>query len=299
MNEYTLNVRKKTFKRESVLGFIFISPWIAGFLIFTLFPVLYSLYLSFTMTGEGGNLKWIGFDNYLRAFGERDFWLSVKNTLILSGIGIPIAQIMALMAAILLNIRMKYQGLFRTIFFLPSVVPAVATGLLWKWILNPRLGPINGFLEELGIAGPGWLMDPAWVKPSLILMSFWGIGGTMVIYLAGLQNIPDELYEAAELDGANSWHRLKSITLPMLRPVTLFNTIMGIITSFQSFTQVIIMLDMDGGIEKSGLVYGLYIYTNAFRDFKMGYASALSWVLLIITAISIAITMKFFKDRDN
>ncbi len=298
MNEIILKSRKRI-RRESILGFVFISPWIAGFLIFTLYPIIYSLYLSFTMTGEGGALKWIGWDNYLTAFKERDFWLSIKNTLILSGIGIPIAQIMALLAALLLNIRMKHQGLFRTIFFLPSVVPAVATGLLWKWILNPRLGPINGFLEQLGIAGPGWLADPSWVKPSLILMSFWGIGGTMVIYLAGLQNIPNELYEAAELDGASSWARLKSITLPLLRPVTLFNTIMGIITSFQSFTQIIIMLDMDGGIEKSGLVYGLYIYTNAFRDFKMGYASALSWILLIITAITVGITMKFFREKTN
>lgn len=286
-------------RREVFMGILFILPWILGLLIFTLYPVVASFILSFTRTGEGSAIKWVGLDNYITAFREPDFFRAILNTLILSLIGIPVAQIMSLVAALLLNVKMKFQGIFRTIFFLPSVVPAVATGLLWKWILNPRLGPINTFLDSIGLSGPGWLADPAWVKPSLIIMSFWGIGGTMVIYLAGLQNIPTEYYEAAKLDGAGSWACLKYITLPMLRPVTLFNTIMAIITSFQSFSNIIIMLDMDGGMKKAGLVYGLYIYTNAFRDFKMGYSSALAWILLAFTFVSVMLTYKFFNRSGD
>ena len=199
---------------------------------------------------------------------------------------------MSLLVALLLNTKVRFLSVFRTLYFLPSIVPAVATALLWKWFLNPQFGPINLLLERIGLPTPGWLTDPAWSKPALILTSVWGVGGAMVIYLAGLQNIPAELYEAAELDGAGRIARLFRITIPMLSPVILFNVVMGVISSFQSFTSVFIMTA--GGPENSTLVYALSIYRNGFQFYRMGYASAMAWILLIITSIAVLFVFKFF-----
>lgn len=285
----------RTDRREARLGWLYISPWIAGLLIFTLYPIVSSLVMSFTRAGEGGALSFIGVENFAAAFREPVFWKSLYNTFFLALIGIPVAQGLSLGAALLVKRDLKRVGVYRAIFFLPSVMPAVATGLLWKWLVNPRLGPVNAFLELIGAAGPGWLVDPLWIKPTLILLGFWGVGGTMVIYLAGLSSIPKEYYEAALIDGASPLTQFRRITFPMLKPVTLFNTVMAVIGSFQAYANIIIMLDMDGGPDRAGLVYGLYIYTNAFRDFKMGYASALAWILLAITALSTLVTYRFLK----
>ena len=272
-------------RRDLWLGLAFVSPWLIGFLVFTVYPVAASLYFSFTDYNVVSAPRWIGLRNYTDLVADPLFSRTLYNTLYLALIGIPFSLILSLAIAMLLNNKVRFQGLFRTIYFLPSIVPAVAAALLWRWFLNPDYGPVNEFLWQLGINGPGWLADPAWSKPALIFASLWGIGGSMVIYLAGLQNVPVALYEAADLDGASSWQRFRYVTLPMLSPVILFNLIMGIITSFQAFTNIYIMTG--GGPSNSTLVYALYLYQNAFQFFRMGYASAMAWVLLIITAVAL------------
>ncbi len=272
-------------RRDLWLGLAFVSPWLIGFVVFTVYPVLASLYFSFTDYNVVSAPRWIGTRNYTDLIRDPLFGKTLYNTLYLAAIGIPFSLGLSLVIAMLLNNKVRLQGLFRTVYFLPSVVPAVAAALLWRWFLNPDYGPVNEFLWQLGINGPGWLADPAWSKPALILASLWGVGGSMVIYLAGLQNVPVALYEAADLDGASRWQRFRFVTLPMLSPVILFNLIMGIITSFQAFTNIYIMTG--GGPSNSTLVYALYLYQNAFQFFRMGYASAMAWVLLAITAVAL------------
>ncbi|HEX7004577.1 MAG TPA: sugar ABC transporter permease [Trueperaceae bacterium] len=272
-------------RRDTWLGLAFVSPWLVGFLVFTIYPVIASLYFSFTDYNVVSDPRWIGFRNYTDLFSDPLFGETLYNTLYLAVLGIPFSLILSLLIAMLLNNKLKLQGMFRTVYFLPSVVPAVAAALLWRWFLNPDYGPINEVLWQVGINGPGWLSDPRWAKPALILASLWGVGGSMVIYLAGLQNVPTPLYESAHLDGANAWQRFRFVTLPMLSPVILFNLVMGIITSFQSFTNIYIMTG--GGPSNSTMVYALYLYQNAFQFFRMGYASAMAWVLLLITAVAL------------
>jgi multiple sugar transport system permease protein len=277
-------------RRALWLGLAFVSPWLFGFLVFTAYPVVASLYFSFTDYNVVSSPRFIGLRNYLDLWRDPLFGTSLYNTLYLAAIGIPLALFLSLVIAMLLNTRIAFQGAFRTIYFLPSVVPAVAVALLWRWFLNPDFGPVNQALEAVGIPGPGWLADPAWSKPALVLASLWGVGGSMVIYLAGLQNVPVQLYEAADLDGASRWQRVRFITLPMLSPVILFNLIMGIITSFQAFTNIYIMTG--GGPSNSTMVYALYLYQNAFQFFKMGYASAMAWVLMVITAAALVVIFR-------
>jgi multiple sugar transport system permease protein len=286
-------------RRETRLGWLYIAPWVIGLALFTVYPVIASLVLSMSQTGEGGRMSFVGLQNYRAAFRDPVFWTALYNTLFLSVIGIPLSQALSLGTAMLVKRDLRGVGAYRAIFFLPSVMPAVASGILWKWLFNPRLGPVNHFLGFLGLQGPVWLGDPLWIKPSLIIMGFWGVGSTMVIYLAGLQDIPKELYEAARIDGAGPLAQFRKVTFPMLKPVTLFNTVMAVIGSFQAYQSTIIMLDMNGGANKSALVYGLYVYTNAFRDFKMGYASALAWILLAITAVTTAFTYRFLKPDEG
>jgi len=277
-------------RRSLWLGLAFVSPWLFGFLVFTAYPVFASLYFSLTDYNVVSSPRFIGLRNYVDLWRDPLFGTSLYNTLYLAAIGIPLALFLSLVIAMLLNTKIRFQGVFRTIYFLPSVVPAVAVALLWRWFLNPDFGPVNQVLEAVGVPGPGWLADPAWSKPALVLASLWGVGGSMVIYLAGLQNVPVQLYEAADLDGANRWQRVRYITLPMLSPVILFNLIMGIITSFQAFTNIYIMTG--GGPSNSTMVYALYLYQNAFQFFKMGYASAMAWVLLVITAAALAVIFR-------
>lgn len=281
-------------RKESLTGFLFISPWLIGIAVFTAYPIIASLIFSFSSYNGISSPVWIGLKNFSDLLNDELFLKSIYNTLFLAIIGIPITQFLSILTAVLLNIDIKGQKIFRTLFFLPSIVPAVASALLWKWILNPEFGPVNLFLEKMGLQGPGWLTDPVWSKPSLILLSCWGIGGAMIIYLAGLQNIPKDLYEAAEIDGANKIKSFFKITLPMLKPVIIFNLVMGIISSFQVFTNVFIMTG--GGPENSTEVYALQIYRNAFQYYKMGYASAMSWLLLLITALSVFLVFKFFRN---
>jgi multiple sugar transport system permease protein len=265
-------------------GMLFISPWLLGFLIFTAGPMLASLILSFCKY-DLNTLKWVGGKNYEVLFTQDPlFWKSLGNTAIYVLFSVPIGLTGSLLIALLLNQKVKGMPFFRTAFYLPSLVPAVASALVWAWVFHPDAGILNYTLSLLGIKGPAWLLDPNTALASLIIMSLWGIGGgRMIIFLAGLQGIPDDLYEAASLDGAKGWTVFRHVTLPMLSPTIFFNLVLGIIGSFQVFTSAYVMTS--GGPNNATMMYVLYLYNNAFRFFKLGKASAMAWVLFAILLI--------------
>lgn len=267
--------------REWYAALVFISPWIIGFFVFFLGPMIASAYLSFTTYDTINPPRWVGLANYSRMFfTDSVFAKSLYNTVYITVIGVPLNILTGLGIALLLSHDVKGITWFRTIFYLPSIVPVVASSILWMWILRGKSGLLNYALSLLGITGPQWLGDPAWAKPAIILMGLWGAGSNMIIYLAGLKNIPNEFYEAASIDGAGSLRQFFTITLPLLTPTLFFSTIMGIIGSFQIFTQSFIMTG--GGPNDSTLFYVFYLFNNAFSYFQMGYASALAWVLFFI-----------------
>lgn len=283
---------KKTRKlnKEAIDGYLFISPWIVGFLIFTFGPLIASIFLSFTKWDIFTAPEFVGMANYTKLFADPLFKKSLYNTFYYAIFSIPLGMAGGLYLAILLNQKVKGLPIFRTLFYLPSVTSGVAVALLWKWIFNPEFGIANLILNWFGLPSLQWLSSSQWSMPALIIMSLWGIGGGMLIYLAGLQGIPQQLYEAAELDGAGWWSCFFKITLPMLSPTLFFQLIMGIIGSFQVFTQVYVMTQ--GGPANATLVYVLYLYQNAFQWWKMGYASALAWVLFAIVLIFTLIQFK-------
>jgi multiple sugar transport system permease protein len=267
-------------------GLAFASPWIVHLLLFIAYPIAVSLYYSFCDFDTLSPPHWVGSDNFRRLLTEDPlFWRSLRNTFYMVAFGLPLSMATSLTLAFLLNQKLRGMAFYRTVFYLPSIVPVVATSVLWLWLLNPEIGLVNAGLARLGLRGPGWLIDPAWAKPALILMGLWGAGGGMLIYLAGLQDVPESLYEAAALDGAGAWARLRHVTLPMLSPILLFNLIMGLIGAFQYFTQVYVMTNGSGGPQDATLFYALRLFHTAFRDFRMGYASAMAWVLFLITLL--------------
>ena len=268
--------------KRALEGYMFISPWIIGFAIFTAGPLIGSFTISLTEWNIVGTPRFIGLKNYEAMLQDKLFWQSLKVTTLYL-FNVPLNLTLGLLLAILLNQKVRGLGIFRTIFYLPSVTAGVATSLLWMWIFNPRFGMINILLKEVGITGPAWLGSETWALPALIIMSMWGVGGGMLIYLGALQGIPTALYEAATLDGAGAWRKFLHITIPMITPVLLLNLIMGIISSFQVFTQAYIMTQ--GGPNYATLFFVLYLYQQAFRWFNMGYASALAWVLFLIILI--------------
>ena len=267
--------------RELATGLAFISPWIVGFLFFVLYPVGSSIYYSFCDYDVLTKPVWIGTLNYRDMFTDEVFWKALKNTIYFAAISLPLGLVIALLVAVLLNQKVQMRPAFRTIYFLPSLVPAVASAMIWLWILNGRFGLLNYALHFFGIEGPNWLTDEHWTKPAIILMSLWGVGGSMVIYLAALQDVPRELYESAEIDGASAWTKFRHITVPMISPVIYFNLIMGIIGSLQVFAQPFIMFG-GGGTNRSALFYAVYLYQNAFDYNQMGYACAMAWFLFLI-----------------
>jgi multiple sugar transport system permease protein len=280
-------------------GLLFIAPWIVGFLCFQLYPILASLYYSFTTYSILDPGQWVGFANYQTMLTQDpEFWTGVGNTLYYAAIAVPVGLLVSFTLALLLNVRLPEMAWYRTIYYLPSLVPAVAGSFLFLWLLNPEFGLINSLLHYVGIEGPGWLTDPAWSKPSLILLSFWGIGASTIIFLAGLGDIPHELHEAAMLDGATWWRRLRAITVPMMTPIIFFNLILGIIGSFQVFTQVYILgngsSQTPGAPQDSLLFYQLYLFVTAFANLKMGYASAMAWLLMLAI---LAVTLSVFKTQ--
>jgi multiple sugar transport system permease protein len=271
--------------RETQTGLLFAAPWLIGFAVFFVYPVLASFYYSLCSYDAIRPPHFIGLENYRKLFFEDElFWKSLSNTLFMIVFGLPLGLAASLIIAVLLNQKLKGIAFYRTLFYLPSITPVVATSILWLWLLNPEMGLINLGLAKIGITGPAWLTDPLWAKPALVLMGLWGAGGGMVIYLAALQDIPESLYEAAALDGAKSFTRFFRITLPMLTPVILFNLIMGLIGTFQYFTQAYVMTG--GGPQDSTTFYALQLFNKAFLDFKMGYASAMAWVLFVITLVA-------------
>ena len=282
-------------QREALWGYAFIVPWIIGFVIFTLGPMIASLYFSFTKYNIIDPPIWIGLRNYQRMlFEDPLFWHSLQRTMYYAALALPLGLIFGLFLAILLNQKIPGINLWRTAYFLPSVVAGVAVSLLFVRLFNPRVGMVNPFLMSLGIENPpGWLNDPNWSIPALVIMSLWGVGGGMIIYLAGLQGIPTHLYDAAKIDGAGPWHRFRHITIPMMTPVIFYNLVMGLIGSFQYFTEVYVATSGDGGPVRSTLVYNLYLYQNAFKYFEMGYASSLAWFLLLLT---LAATLLVFRS---
>jgi multiple sugar transport system permease protein len=277
-------------KREALIGYLFLSPWILGFLIFLAGPMVASLYLSFTEYKVIQSPAWIGLDNYARMFSDKLFYHSLKVTSIYTAAGVPLGIVVALGVAILLNQRIIASGLFRTIFYLPSVISGVAVAIVFAWIFNYQFGILNYLLSLVGIRGPNWLGHPRWTLWAFVLMSLWGVGSNVVIFLAALQGVPQALYEAAEIDGASAWRRFWKITLPMISPAVLFVLIMGVIGSFQTFTQSYIMTK--GGPANATLFYLLYLYRNAFSWFEMGYASALAWLLFLVIMICTAILLR-------
>ncbi len=272
--------KSKLARREALWFYAFISPWLIGFLIFTLYPIIASAYFSLTIYDIVRAPRWTGLGNYAELVHDKLFWQSLKVTFYYTFLAVPLTTVAALSLAQLLNQRVPFLGVFRTVYYLPSIVTGVAVALLWQWILNPEFGLVNYLLYAVfRIHGPGWFYDKAWAIPSYVLMSLWGLGAPLIIYLAALQNVPTELYEAAELDGAGPWKRFRHITIPMISPVILFNVIVGIIGSFQVFTQIYVITQGRGGPHYASLVYVLYLFQNAFRNFRMGYASAQAWIL--------------------
>ncbi|HPD13953.1 MAG TPA: sugar ABC transporter permease [Planctomycetota bacterium] len=270
-------------RRDLRNGLLFISPWIVGFCVFMVYPVASSLYFSFCDYSVLERPVWIGAENFTELAHDSVFWTSLGNTLYYAVIALPLGMMLAIGVALLLNTKVRGMAVYRTIFFLPSIVPVVAMAILWLWILNGRYGVLNYSLTLLGLPAkslPAWLESKHWAMPALILMGLWGIGHAMVIYLAGLQDIPVHLYESAEIDGASWWQKTVHITLPMLSPTIYFNLIMGIIGTFQIFAAPYIMTN--GGPERATHFYTFYLYNLAFEDLRMGYACAMAWILFLI-----------------
>ncbi len=275
----------RTERRENLKGWAFISPFVIGFAVFTAYPLISSAFASFTYYNITAVQKWYGVRNFSNLFtNDEVFWLSMGNTLYYVFISVPLVIILALLLALLMNTRGPMMGFFRTIYYLPNVLSGVAVLLLWQWILSPTNGLLNNFLALLGIKGPAWLLDPKWTKPALIIMRCWSVGGTMILLLAALQNVPVDLYEAGELDGAVGFRKFWHITLPMISPTLFFVMVTGFSGAFQVYDSAYI-LAQDGGPGKSLMFYNLYLFNTAFTDQSMGKASAMAWVLFAVIMI--------------
>lgn len=285
-------------KKRNKLFYLFTFPWIIGFLLLTAGPMVYSLYLSFTNSSGFGTPEFVGLDNYKQMFSEDPlFWKSLGNTIFYTLLSVPLSLVTGYLLAVLLNTKVKFMGVFRTIFYLPSIVPTVATSLLWILIFQPNFGIANAILDFFNLPTSMWLLSEQMVKPTLIIMSLWGVGGGMVIYLAGLQEVPTSLYEAAEIDGASSWHKFWNITVPITSPVIFFQLIMGLIGSLQVFTQAYVVSGGSGGPNYQSMFFVFYLYQQGFQFFNQGYGSALAWMLFILVLILTAFVFKFIGKQ--
>ena len=280
---------------KKILVLIFLFPWLVGFIGYSIYPIIISLYYSFCQYDVLQIPMYIGFNNYYEIlFNDPYFWKSISNTFFYTLFRVPSNIILSLIIAISINKISKGGSIFRTAYFIPSLVSGVALSVIWMWIFNPQIGLLNLILKFFGLSEPMWLQDPSWSKPALIIMSFWSAGGgRMLIFLAALRNIPPKLYEAFKLDGGSSFQSFFHITLPMISPIIFLWSIVEVIASMQVFTEAFIMTK--GGPVDSTLFYNLYLYNKAFQDFNMGYASALAWLLLIITLIITSIQFKMSK----
>ncbi|MBO0993127.1 carbohydrate ABC transporter permease [Bacillus sp. SD088] len=285
-------LKRKT--RENLWAYLFIGPQILGLLLFIIGPVIFAFAISFTQWDIGSSPKWIGFENYEKQISDPVFLKVVKNTSIYALINIPLTMIGALAIALMLNQNIRGKVILRTAYFMPVVTSSVAVALVWTWMYNPNFGLINSGLAAVGIEGPSWLASLKWALPSIVFMTVWqGIGYNMILFLAGLQGIPKHLYEAATIDGANSWQRFWKITFPMLSPTTFFVLIMLLIGSFQIFNEPYMMTN--GGPADATNVFVLHIYNTAFQFYKMGEASAISFILFAIILVFTLVQFKFSK----
>ncbi len=276
-------------------GLLFCSPLLIGLAGLTLYPVLASFYYSFCNYPMLKPPVWVGLANYKTLFADPVFYKSLANTAYYAVLATPLGIIVAFLLAVLLNQKVKGMAVFRTMFFVPSIVPMVAGSVLWLWLLNADYGLINTILRAMHLPSsmiPGWMADPRWSKPALVLMSVWGIGGWMLIYLAGLQDVPVDLHEAAEIDGASAWQRMVHITIPFMSPHLFFTLVMGFIGAAQYFTQAFVMTNGKGGPVDSTRFFSLYLFQNAFMYWKMGYACAMAWILFVVILL---FTLLLFK----
>jgi multiple sugar transport system permease protein len=267
-------------RNELKWAMVFVAPWVLGFAVFMAYPVVASLFYSFCEYSVLSKPVWIGLGNYADLIDDDVFRIALKNTFVFALFALPLGMLFSLALAALLHISAIGRTTFRSIFFLPSLVPIVANAIVWMWMFNGEFGLLNYGLRFVGVQGPNWLGDPTWAMPALIFMGFWGVGQSVVIFLAAFQEVPVEMYEAAELDGAGLWDKFRRVTLPLISPVLYFQLIMGIIGVLQVFAAPFIMTG--GGPARSTLFYSLYLYDNAFRFLKMGYACAMAWILFII-----------------
>lgn len=280
-------------RREAVAGALFVLPWLIGLIVFQLYPMLDTLYLSFTDFNIIQTPHWVGLQNYVTMFtSDNDFWNSVGNSLYYALIAVPLGLVASLGLALVLNLRARGIGIYRALFYLPALAPPVVATVVFMMVLDPDNGIVNTALGALGLRGPGWFTDPNWAKPALVLLYIWNVGTYVLIFLAGLQEIPQTLIEAALIDGAGRWQRFRHVTLPLLSPVILFNLVMGIIWSFQVFDQAIAVGGTTGDPLGSTLMFMVLIYRNAFQYFQMGYASALSVVLVLVVVVITAIIFR-------
>lgn len=271
-------------RHEALEGYLGLLPWMIGFLLLTLGPILATVYFSFTQWKITEPPNFIGLTNYVLMFtADPQFWNALKVTFLYVLYSLPLKLVAGLALSLLLNLKLPGMNFFRTVFYIPAVISGVAVSLMWMWLMQPDYGVINTLLGMIGVQGPGWFWDPAWALPSVAIMSVWNVGGSAVIYLAGLQNIPPHLYEAAEMDGANHWYRFWRITIPLLTPTLFFQLVMEMIDSFRVFTQAFVITK--GGPLGATYFYMLYLYEQAFQEFNMGYASALAIVITLIILI--------------
>jgi len=274
--------RRSPESRRAIYGPIFAAPWILGLLIFYLFPLLSSIFYSLTDFNGIRMNAWVGFNNYKTLFNDSVFWISVRNTLYYAALVVPIGLVFGVSTALLLNVKSKAQGVYRVIAFLPTLVPAVASAIIWQWLLNSQFGIVNYLLFKIGVPNPPpWFGNPNWAKPAMMLIAQWGIGTTILTYLAGIQDIPSQYYEAATIDGAGFFTRFKNITMPLLTPVIFFNLVMSIIGSFQQFV-LPMMISPDGTPANTMMFYAMFLYRNAFSYLKMGYANAMAWMMFVV-----------------
>jgi multiple sugar transport system permease protein len=281
--------------RRNLEGWAFASPWLLGFTLFTAGPMLASAVLAFTDWDLLSTPRFAGFANFDKAlFRDPLVWHSLKVTTLYAAISVPLNIGVGLTLALLLNSGVRGLRLYRTVFFLPSVLSGVAVALLWRWVYENQFGLANTMLQYIGLSGPNWLGDGVWAVPSLIIMNLWTVGGGMVIYLAALQGIPTDLYEAAEVDGADWWPKLTRITIPLVTPALFFQLVIGLVQALQVFTQPYVMTQ--GGPYNSTLFFVLYLYQNAFQYFQMGYASTLAWILF---AYILVLTLFVFRGGDS
>ncbi len=283
-------------RREALWGIAFAIPWLAGLIIFVLGPILVSLYLSFSKYDVINRPEWLGIANYVRAFtGDELFWPSLGRTFHYALVVVPFGIAGSLILAILLNRKQQGTNIFRTLYFLPHLTPVVAMAILWIWLLHPSVGPVNYLLSQIGIEGPGWLTDPKWALNSLIMISLWAFlgGDAMLIFLAGLQGVPQELYDAAEVDGAGPMQRFRNVTLPMISPTLFFNLIIGVIGALKVFALAYVATQ--GGPNWATWFYALHLYQWSFVYFDMGYGAALAWIFALILILLTILQFRFSK----